>query len=137
MGWVLATAVLAAVGWIVAIVGGQLMRADRRQRLASAAQRLEAEAIGLEAARPGGGADRPIEVISASQIEPRAEREPCPRCGGRFHVETHEVQAFEDDPLATGVVAGVKLLRQVICRCGSCGVERPTWFCIRGPAPLA
>lgn len=137
MSWVLGAAVLAALGWIVAIVGGQLGRADRRQQLASAAAQLEAQAVGLDATRPGGAADRPIEVISASQIEPRAQREPCPRCGGRFHVATHEVQVIDDDRPGPGIDADAKRLRHVVCRCGSCGVERPTWFYIRVPTPLA
>jgi hypothetical protein len=40
MGWVLAAAVIAAISWILALVGGQLARGDRRRRrLAQAAPR--------------------------------------------------------------------------------------------------
>lgn len=129
MGWLLGCAVLAAVGWIAAIVGGQILRGDRRARLAGEAKQLEADARALAIARPGGTADRPIEVVSASQIEPRAEREPCPTCGGRFHVETHEVQTIGAN------APDAETVRHVVCRCGTCGTARTTWFRVQNVLP--
>jgi hypothetical protein len=112
MEWVLGAAVIAAIAWIGVIVGGRIVQSDRR-RIA------EAETRALEAARPGAQADTPIDVDVSSQIEPRAEREPCPRCRGRFHVEAHDA-VREPEPL-----------RRVRLRCGGCGTERVTWFRIR------
>lgn len=109
MVWVLGAAVFAAIAWIGVIVLRPILHADRR-RVA------EAQARALEAERPGARADSPIEVEVSSQIEPRAEREPCPRCRGRFHVEAHEA---------------VQGMRRVLVRCGGCGTERTTWFRIR------
>lgn len=121
-GWLLAAAVVTAVGWIATIVGTQLMRADRRRQLARQAEQLDAAARMLEAARPGGSVSGAIDVASAAQIEPRAEREPCPHCGGRFHVEAHTVEIVDDDRL-----------RQVVARCGGCGITRTTWFRVAPP----
>jgi hypothetical protein len=109
MEWLLGAAVLAAVAWIGVIALRPILQSDRRRV-------LEAQVRALEARRPGASADAPIEVGVASQIEPRAEREPCPRCRGRFHVEAHEATAS---------------LRRVHLRCGGCGTERITWFRIR------
>jgi hypothetical protein len=120
MSWLLAGAVLAAVAWIVAIAMTPVIRGDRRRRLAAEAVELQVEADRLEAARPGGEPERAIEVESASQIEPRAERGPCPRCGGNLHVLAHTVRS-----VGTG---GAERLRHVVCRCGGCGTERVTWF---------
>jgi len=41
MGWVLAAAVIAAISWILALVGGQLARGDRRRRRLAQAAALE------------------------------------------------------------------------------------------------
>jgi hypothetical protein len=105
---VLALAVVAAIGWIAVLVGREV---ERR----SAPARLEERVRRLAAAREGGAPERAIEVMSPAQIEPRSEREPCPRCGGSLHVETHEVD-------------GPELLRRVLARCGQCGERVTTWF---------
>lgn len=117
MAWLLAGAVLAAVAWIGVVALTPIFRGDRRRRLAAEADALRAEVDRLEAERPGGDSERPIDVVSASQIEPRAERGPCPRCGGNLHVSAHTVRSV-----------GAERLRHVVCRCGGCGAERVTWF---------
>jgi hypothetical protein len=129
MSWLLAGAVLAAVAWIVAIAMTPVLRGDRRRRLAAEADALQVEADRLEAARPGGEPERAIEVASASQIEPRAERGPCPRCGGNLHVLAHTVRSVGTDSI------GTERLRHVVCRCGGCGTERVTWFRVGPTAP--
>lgn len=128
MSWVLGAAVLAAVAWIAVIVGGRIVQSDQRRALAAEADALAIEARALEAARPGARAEDPIDVGFASQIEPKVEREPCPRCGGRFHVEAHEaptVQSRDREP---------EVLRRVLARCGGCGTDRVTWFRVRAAA---
>lgn len=126
MSWLLAGAVLAAMAWIIAVAVTPVFRGDRRRRLAAEADALQAEADRLEANRPGGTPQHAIEVASASQIEPRAERGPCPRCGGNFHVLTHTVRNV-----------GTERLREVVCRCGGCGTERITWFRVGARAVTA
>lgn len=114
---VLALAVVAAIGWLIVIVGREV---DRR----GAPPRLAAEVRRLDAAREGGAPERAIVVTSAATIEPRVEREPCPRCGGSMHVDTHEVD-----------VEGGELLRRVLARCGQCGEHTTTWFVLQSPQP--
>ena len=75
--------------------------------------------FGLE---PGGRADNPIEVVSASVIEPHARALECPRCGPtmRLHEQT------------SSVVAG-RVHRAVTLRCFQCGEERPVHYAIVAP----
>jgi len=110
---VLGLAVAAAVGWLAVLVGREVVRRG-------APARLEERVRQLAAAREGGAPERAIEVMSPAQIEPRAERQPCPRCGGNMHVETHDVD-------------GPELLRRVLARCGQCGERATTWFRLRPP----
>jgi hypothetical protein len=111
---VLGLAVLAAVGWIGLVIAREVARRG-------APARLEAKIERLAATREGGAPERAIEVRSPAQIEPRSERQPCPRCGGSMHVETHEVD-------------GPDLLRRVLARCGQCGERVTTWFRVLPPA---
>lgn len=124
MSWLLASAVLIVLVWIVRIAVTPIFDGDRRRRLAAEADALQAEALRLDAERPGSSPERAIEVTSASQIEPRAERGPCPACGGNFHVLAHTVRTV-----------GTDRLRHVTCRCGGCGLERATWFRV-GPTDV-
>lgn len=72
--------------------------ADAREKLA----RLE----------PGGTAVRPLEVESASVVEPRALALGCARCGGEVRLEAHDA---------------VHGLRRVRARCRRCGHLREIW----------
>ncbi len=76
---------------------------DQREKLA----RLEA----------GGSANNPLVVSSASQIEPRAENEPCLRCGERARVSEHAARTID----------GARL-RVVITTCPKCGARRTLYF---------
>jgi hypothetical protein len=66
---------------------------------------------------PGGSAERPIVLESASQVEAHARSLPCTRCGGELRVEDH---------LARFV--GEQSLRLVRLSCPSCGARREVWF---------
>lgn len=68
----------------------------------------------LAALEPGGSPSRPIEVASASVIEPRATTIPCPRCGGQFRVHEH--------------TRPVPHLRKLEVGCRHCSTPRTLWF---------
>lgn len=97
----------------------QLRRADERARdkLLDARSRLAQ----LE---PGGNPARPLEVVSASLVEPGAVGRPCVRCDGRVRVEEH----------AAEVVDGARL-RVVRVRCADCGSERTIYFRVGSALP--
>lgn len=67
----------------------------------------------------GGGADRPIEVSSASTVEPHAGGLPCAGCGeSGVRVEEHVAVTTEDD----------RRLRVARVRCARCGAARSIYF---------
>ena len=66
---------------------------------------------------PGGSAERPVDLASASVVEIRARAAPCPRCAGTHHVDEH---------LAV-TIHGVQL-REARLSCRSCGSTRSLWF---------
>jgi hypothetical protein len=74
----------------------------------------------LAAIEDGGSPQFPLEVESASLVEPRAEALPCPRCEGPMRCREHAAEAIEGDPL-----------RIVHLTCRSCGSERTVYFRIR------
>lgn len=73
----------------------------------------------LSRLEPGGSAERPIRVESASVIELRAESMRCPRCDGEPKIVEHTAH----------VVNGLAL-RRVDTACKRCGAPRPIWFVI-------
>lgn len=83
-------------------------RADVRKM-----QGLVRDQIRLAALEPGGSAERPIGVVSASLVEPHARSTPCPLCGGAVRVLEHEARADQ---------------RQVHVLCTQCGVRRIVHF---------
>ncbi len=98
-------------------------RTERRQgereieRLVQARERLFA-------ASDGGSREHPIEVASASLVEPRASSMECPRCGEKLRVRAHEA-----------IPHGARTLRAVTVRCPACGSDRTLWFCVVRPMP--
>jgi hypothetical protein len=70
---------------------------------------------------PGGSRSRPLEVASASVIEPKAESALCPRCNGHFEVATQEVHIDAR-------------LREAKVACRFCGEHRSLWFRINAPS---
>ncbi len=79
---------------------------------------MEAKArIAEDRARRGALPAEAIVVTSAAAIEPQAEREPCPWCGGALHVDQHEVEEH-----------GGERVRRVDARCGTCSRVTTSWF---------
>lgn len=69
---------------------------------------------------PGGSRSRPIEVSSASVIEPRAMALPCPHCGGEHRIHEH---------------VRIDGLRLVDVTCRRCSAPRALWFRIVSEEP--
>jgi hypothetical protein len=95
--------------------------------------RREAERAGEKLARSrerlarleeGGSAERPIDVESASQIEPHAMSLACLRCDGPNRLAEH----------AAATVGGNRL-RVVALACARCGAKRTVWFRIAATLP--
>jgi hypothetical protein len=91
-------------------------RTERRAAERDARKRTH-DRLRLATLEPGGRPDRPVEVESASVIEPSAAAAPCVACGGRVRVEDH----------AARTVDGVSL-RVVRVRCPTCGLGRELFF---------
>lgn len=94
-------------------------RADAR-RSARLARDLER----LARLEPGGGAERPIEIDSASQVEVHARAMPCPVCRGEVKVEEHAARTV-----------GAARLRVASVVCSICGLRREVYFRIGGATP--
>jgi hypothetical protein len=97
----------------------------RTQRRAKARQleKLSSQRERLLSLEPGGSRERPIDVSSASLVEPRAAAVHCPRCDEPFRVEAHNAPSSE----------GMRL-REALVRCARCGLQRSVWFRLTGPA---
>jgi hypothetical protein len=89
-----------------------LRRADERSL-----ERLAEDRIRLAKLSPGGAAERPISVESASLVELRASALPCPRCEGEPRVDEHTAHSVGGD-----------VLRAARTSCKQCGFERVVWF---------
>jgi len=70
---------------------------------------------------PGGTRQLPLDVSSASLVEPKARSVRCPRCDEPFTVEAHEAHA--DD--------GARL-REARLHCRICDERRSMWFRVVG-----
>src|SRR5262245_29518941 len=66
---------------------------------------------------PGGAPTHPIEVISPTQVDVRAEATPCPLCTGRLTLDEH-----------TAEVVDGRRLRIARCHCLECGTPREIYF---------
>jgi hypothetical protein len=73
---------------------------------------------------PGGAPERPIEVESASQIEPHALGMCCLRCEGPNRLLEH-----------AAVTVNEQGLRSVVIQCARCGARRAIWFRIAARLP--
>jgi hypothetical protein len=98
-------------------------RTERREAERDAAK-LARSRMKLAALEAGGGPDRPIEVSSASIIEPHASSMACPACGSPgVRVEEHvavTLDAGEGEP--------ARRLRVTRVICPRCGVRREVFF---------
>lgn len=93
-------------------------RAKRRQ-LERVVRKSEATVDRVLGMLPGGAPENPIDVESASVIDTRAVRDPCPKCAGDSELVEH---------LAT--IVEQRRLREARVRCRQCGKERSVWFAL-------
>ena len=77
-----------------------------REKIADASEKLAK----LEA---GGSPERPIDLETASLVEPHARSMPCVRCGNEVRVALHEAKTL-----------GERRLRVVETKCTHCGAIR-------------
>ncbi len=98
-------------------------RALRRED-ARSADRLARHRAQLAALEPGGHETRPINVESASQVEPHALALDCLRCGSPNRLDEH-----------AAVEANGERLRVARLKCPRCGERRQVWFRIAPRLP--
>lgn len=92
-------------------------RTERREAARDAAKMARAR-MKLAALEPGGAPDRPIEVTSASVIEPQATSMSCPACGSQGQrIDEHIAETIDGSRL-----------RVVHARCPRCGSRREVYF---------
>jgi RNase P subunit RPR2 len=104
-------------GYDVAVAKKKLSARAERREAARATEKLGRAREVLARLEPGGAAARPIEVQSASQIEPHATALPCLRCDGSLRLDEH-----------AAVTLGGDRLRLVKLHCALCGTKREAWF---------
>lgn len=95
-----------------------------RREAAREAQKLARDRERLARLEPGGSAERPIVVESASQIEPHALAMTCLRCDGPNRLLEHAAATIEGER--------VRLARLA---CSRCGAPRDVWFRIAATLP--
>ena len=95
-------------------------RAERRA-LARAADKLGHAREKLAKLEAGGAPERPIDVVSASQVEPIALSAQCLRCEAPVRVEEHAAETIEG-----------RRLRVVCVICPQCAAQRTLYFRIVG-----
>ncbi len=98
-------------------------RAERRSAQ-RAADKLARDRERLAYLEPGGDRARPIEVESASQVEPHALALPCLSCDGPYRLEEHAAVAIDGHRLRVARLA-----------CPRCGARREVWFRLAPPLP--
>ena len=95
-------------------------RTERRAR-ERAARQLVRDRERLAAMSPGGAAEHPIAVPSASVIEVRVHAMPCAQCEGEYRIADHR--------------SAGNSVRCVDVACRRCGVARTLWFRITSDDP--
>ncbi|MBS2016067.1 MAG: hypothetical protein JST00_24515 [Deltaproteobacteria bacterium] len=99
-------------------------RTERREAARAAAKLAQAR-MKLAALEEGGAPTRPIEVESASVVEPHASSMPCAACGASgVRVEEH-----------VAITVGEARLRVARVRCAQCSVKRDVFFRIGTTLP--
>lgn len=74
----------------------------------------------LAALEPGGSPSRPIEVVTAALVEPKARSMPCAVCGEAVRVADHTAETVNGVALRLAHVA-----------CPSCDHARVVYFAVR------
>ena len=98
-------------------------RTERRTRV-RALEKLARDRDRLARLEPGGTPERPLELESASQVEPHALATACNHCEGPNRLEEHAAQTVRGE-----------MLRVARLACGRCGWKREIWFRIQRPLP--
>jgi hypothetical protein len=88
-----------------------------RREAARAGERLARDRQRLARLEEGASSERPIDVESASQIEPHAMSLACLRCEGPNRLQEHAAPSIEGERL-----------RLVRLACSRCGTRRELWF---------
>jgi len=96
-------------------------RTERRDAERDAVKLAEAR-LKLAVLETGGSPERPIEVSSASTVEPHAAGLGCAACGETTRVQDHAAVTIPD---ASGTPRSLRVVR---VRCTRCGVERDIYF---------
>jgi hypothetical protein len=99
-------------------------RAERRQAARDAVKLARARTK-LAAMEAGGAPDRPIDVPTASLVEPHAASLRCAACGEAVRVIEH----------AAVTTADARRLRVAHVQCAQCGVARAIYFRIGTALP--
>ena len=94
-------------------------RREHERALRDQVRLREKVAAGL----PGGSAERPIDVSSASVVEGKARATPCIQCEGDLELRGDR---------AVSTARG--LLREIALACRRCHAPRTLWFRIGPPA---
>ncbi len=106
---------------------GKGPRPKRARTVARASERTAKRLLNdrerLFAFQDGASAEHPLNVSSASLVEPRARGIACPRCEGELDLVAHDAASVE----------GVRL-RRVSLTCRRCAHPRSLWFRIVGDA---
>lgn len=90
-----------------------------RRKAERAAVKLAGSRTKLAALEPGGSAERPLDVTSASVVEPQASSMPCAACGEQgIRIDDHTALHLD----------GGRTLRVVAARCPWCGFKRNVYF---------
>jgi hypothetical protein len=97
---------------------------NERRAAARDADRLARDREKLARLEEGGASEHPVEVESASQIEPHALAMRCLRCDGTNRLVEH----------AAETVDGARL-RAARMACSRCGAARTIWFRIAVSLP--
>ena len=93
-------------------------RPERRSRARQTAKDLR-DRQRLALLEPGGTPERPIEVVTASLVEPKARAQPCVACGRTVRVDDHTAETIDGHPLRLAHTA-----------CPTCGLTRRVYFAI-------
>ena len=96
--------------------------AERRAHT-RAEEKLVRTRVRLARLAPGGEPSRPLDVSSASLVEPQAKSMPCPKCEGACSVVEHAAETQQG-----------KRLRIAHMACKDCGGRRAIYFRIVGEA---
>ena len=92
-----------------------------QRELDRATEKLRADIARLHALAPGGAPEHPVELASASQVEPDVELRRCGYCQGSLVCDEHEVTAH-----------GGRRLRRARATCRGCHARWTFFYAVGG-----